>query len=494
VKLIPGVGRTRRRRGTIPPGTGNRRNGTQASGPAEFQDQSKWTILHRLHVIFRVRVAVTMRIALCQWPTLAFSHRSSLRRGGSTTRIALGAHGARIGDPARHVRTATGWCVSTRSLSTNPLSPPLTPAYRARNMRDKLQQYLAVVQRGEEPGSSARISFIRENIDISKDSSTIISTLNDSKNSVALAMALREDALISADVSADFRELGNSLKAWLSVALNVDAVGLHRITFEASTGETLEKIAKGEHVHHIRYLRDLKTRLSNSRRCFGLFHPALPNEPLAFVHIALIDKLATSLDHINEAKELASPSHAIFYSVNSSRSALTGLNIASRVIKQAAESIKHEFPSVTVFSTLSPVPGIANWVKKIGQQNEASIATGVFQSSRILTSFSLLNLCIIIFQDNQRLIDIIPEYVFSDIRESAVALGATPEQTLSKQTLLTWLASLVESRDWVVSGNDWTQLRRPVSHSRLCIRVRYLWEQLHCAPSCFDQVWTSLIR
>ena len=42
----------------------------------------------------------------------------------------------------------------------------------------------------------------------------------------------------------------------------------------------------------MRALEDLKRRLAADRRCFAFFHPALPDEPLIFVEVALVDGMA----------------------------------------------------------------------------------------------------------------------------------------------------------------------------------------------------------
>ena len=77
----------------------------------------------------------------------------------------------------------------------------------------------------------------------------------------------------------------------IGISLCNEALQLRRITFEASSGSVLEKVARGEAVHSVRSLSVLKRRLHNGRRCYGLFHHSLA-EPLAFVHIALTANLA----------------------------------------------------------------------------------------------------------------------------------------------------------------------------------------------------------
>ena len=49
----------------------------------------------------------------------------------------------------------------------------------------------------------------------------------------------------------------------------------------------LEKLIAYEAVHAIQSWNDLKNRLDSDRRCFAFFHPAMPDDPLIFVEVAL---------------------------------------------------------------------------------------------------------------------------------------------------------------------------------------------------------------
>ena len=79
------------------------------------------------------------------------------------------------------------------------------------------------------------------------------------------------------------------------IAFNPDMLELKRITYETSNGAILEKIARGENVHIVRGLSDLKRRFNNGRCCYALFHRSLPNEPINFIHVALSNQLLESM-------------------------------------------------------------------------------------------------------------------------------------------------------------------------------------------------------
>ena len=53
----------------------------------------------------------------------------------------------------------------------------------------------------------------------------------------------------------------------------------------------------------------------------------------------------------------------MFYSVNAPHRALSGLDLATRIIKLAVQAVQEEFPTVKTFSTLSPIPSFMSWLQ-----------------------------------------------------------------------------------------------------------------------------------
>ena len=191
------------------------------------------------------------------------------------------------------------------------------------------------------------------------------------KGGVFLSMQLRNDLRNS---KKDFmnsehihfsKDLDEFLKSWLHNVFCIDSLTLLRITFEHSSGTILEKVARGESVHRVRSLSELKRRLDDGRRCYALFHHCLEEEPLVFVHIALTTSLSKSIKSLDLNKNELLPTHAIFYSINSPLISLSGLDLASTLIKETCKQLKKDFPTLTTFSTLSPVPGFRRWLMKI---------------------------------------------------------------------------------------------------------------------------------
>jgi malonyl-CoA decarboxylase len=143
---------------------------------------------------------------------------------------------------------------------------------------------------------------------------------------------MSSEAIKTADndkLKVKLKSLDNAVQQWLSISLSLDTLELRRITFDSSSGLLLEKVAKGESVHRVRSLTELKRRLHDGKRCFALFHPSLQEEPLVFIHVGLTSELSRSLTAIDSQKTETSPTHAIFYSVNSPLTALRKIFVIS---------------------------------------------------------------------------------------------------------------------------------------------------------------------
>lgn len=131
----------------------------------------------------------------------------------------------------------------------------------------------------------------------------------------------------------------------------------------------LEKLIAYEAVHAIQGWDDLRRRLADDRRCFGFFHPALPDEPLIFVEVALTRGLAgeihTLIETGPEDQTDTKPDTAIFYSISNCQTGLAGISFGNFLIKQVADAVQKEFPNITQFATLSPIPGFRKWLDDV---------------------------------------------------------------------------------------------------------------------------------
>lgn len=156
-------------------------------------------------------------------------------------------------------------------------------------------------------------------------------------------------------------ELEQLFGTWFDVAF----LELRRISWD-SPASLVEKLIRYEAVHAIRGWTDAKNRLDSDRRCYGFFHPRLPDEPLIFVEIALWDEVVGSiaplLDESAEQADLQRATTAIFYSISNTQAGLKGVSFGDSLIKRVVETLGAEFPRLKTFATLSPIPGLRPWL------------------------------------------------------------------------------------------------------------------------------------
>jgi malonyl-CoA decarboxylase len=156
-----------------------------------------------------------------------------------------------------------------------------------------------------------------------------------------------------------------------STWFDVGFLELRRISWD-SPASLVEKLIKYEAVHDIRSWDDVKNRLDSDRRCYGFFHPRLPDEPLIFVEVALIDHMADSitplLDEKAAASDLDKATTAIFYSISNTQTGLRGVSFGDSLIKRVAETLSAEFPRLRHYATLSPIPGLRKWLGQNAQR------------------------------------------------------------------------------------------------------------------------------
>ena len=134
----------------------------------------------------------------------------------------------------------------------------------------------------------------------------------------------------------------------------------------------LEKIIKYEAVHAIDSWDDLRRRLQPAdRRCFAYFHPAMPNEPLIFVEVALTAAVAGSIQAVlAETRDPVLPEDAaaaIFYSISNCQRGLRGVSFGNFLIKQVATDLAASLPNIKTFITLSPIPGFMAWLRTLAE-------------------------------------------------------------------------------------------------------------------------------
>lgn len=178
---------------------------------------------------------------------------------------------------------------------------------------------------------------------------------------------LRADMLPYLKADKRLQALDVEMEYMFSTWFDVGFLDLRRISWD-SPASLIEKLIKYEAVHDIKSWADVKNRLDSDRRCYGFFHPRMPDEPLIFVEVALMDEMAAGitplLDESAAPADLARATTAIFYSISNTQAGLRGVSFGDSLIKRVVETLCVEFPRLKHFATLSPIPGFRQWLGK----------------------------------------------------------------------------------------------------------------------------------
>jgi malonyl-CoA decarboxylase len=177
---------------------------------------------------------------------------------------------------------------------------------------------------------------------------------------------MREDVLKLITTHPDLAAVESDFVHLLSSWFNRGFLEIRRIDW-TTPAHVLEKVIRYEAVHEIASWSDLQRRLEPpDRRCFAFFHPALTDEPLIFVEVALTSAIPPSIAPLlaTGRRPIAPQSArtAVFYSISNCQVGLKGVSFGNFLIKQVAEELKRELPSLRTFITLSPVPGFRAWL------------------------------------------------------------------------------------------------------------------------------------
>ena len=132
----------------------------------------------------------------------------------------------------------------------------------------------------------------------------------------------------------------------------------------------LERLIQYEAVHQIQGWRDLRRRLEGDRRCYAFFHPALPDEPLVFIEVALTRGMTATvqplIDQESPIGDATKADCAIFYSITNCQEGLRGVSFGNFLIKQVVDDLGRDLPRLKTFATLSPMPSFCEWLAQKG--------------------------------------------------------------------------------------------------------------------------------
>lgn len=317
----------------------------------------------------------------------------------------------------RRVRFSAGWSKDERSLEE--LAAALVGTAGESSGRSIASRILDIYQGLDDPGKQSFFDYLagEMNIDPAVVRSTLsayeeapskasyrafvtaaepprqelIRRLNMVPGATEILVRMRADLLRLGASNAELQALDMDFRHLFASWFNRGFLVLRPISWE-SPAHILDKIIAYEAVHAIDSWDDLRRRLQpEDRRCFAFFHPAMPDEPLIFVEVALNvgvpgsvqALLAEDRDPLDQFKSDA----AVFYSISNCQKGLAGISFGSSLIKQVARDLAAELPQIKTFVTLSPIPGLTAWL----DENEISVDTTDPETMRKLASEYLLH-------------------------------------------------------------------------------------------------------
>ena len=189
--------------------------------------------------------------------------------------------------------------------------------------------------------------------------------INTAPDGTRMLVRLRGDLLDLLGDNPELHALDYDLKHLFVYWFNKGFLELRRIDW-SSPGYLLEKLIEYEAVHEINGWDDLRGRLRDDRRCFAFFHPALDDDPVVFVEVALTDAIPSSIAPLISLERDPVPHNrfntVVFYSISNCHAGLAGISFGNFLIKNVVKILADEIGSLKTFVTLSPIPGFRKWL------------------------------------------------------------------------------------------------------------------------------------
>ena len=218
--------------------------------------------------------------------------------------------------------------------------------------------------------------------------------LNLAPDGTRILVAMRSQVLQESDRTSRLKPIAADLAHLFTSWFNRGFLVLRRIDWQTSA-VVLEKLIQYEAVHQIQGWHDLRRRLESDRRCYAFFHPALPDEPIIFIEVALTrglsDTVQALLDPDSPVLDAESAEWAVFYSITNCQDGLRGVPFGSFLIKRVVENLSKELPRIKKFATLSPVTGFRKWLSEKAAAMQCLLQARAFRRCRHKTGRSAMD-------------------------------------------------------------------------------------------------------
>ncbi len=261
---------------------------------------------------------------------------------------------------------ATGLAIAQQVLDAYGALEPADRVAFFQQLKDRFDVDVAALEqavaewRTKGPAAARALHFASE-----PSSQELIRRLNRAPGGTQALVGMRADLLEALEADPDLRALDTDFRHLLASWFNRGFLELRRIDW-STPAVVLEKIIAYEAVHEIDGWDDLRRRVAApDRRLYGFFHPALNDDPLIFVEVALTAAIPEAIGPIlAEDRVTLEPRRATtaaFYSISNCQKGLRSISFGSFLIKQVVEELRREFDGLTTYVTLSPVPGLRRW-------------------------------------------------------------------------------------------------------------------------------------
>ena len=229
--------------------------------------------------------------------------------------------------------------------------------------KEKLARAAAAFAKDNSEANAADLHFFSE-----PRRQELFRRLNRAPGGTAALVQMRAQLLTAIERDPALKGIDRDFSHLLTSWFNRGFLVLRRIDW-SSPAIVLEKIIRYEAVHEIGDWDDLRRRIDpGDRRCYAFFHPALTDEPLIFVEVALTEDIPAAVQPLlapeRKTVALKDARTAVFYSISNCQQGLAGVSFGNFLIKQVVEELRRESPRLDYFVTLSPVPGFMRWLMK----------------------------------------------------------------------------------------------------------------------------------
>jgi malonyl-CoA decarboxylase len=205
----------------------------------------------------------------------------------------------------------------------------------------------------------------------------LLRRLNHAPGATHALVRMREDMMGATEGDEALAALEDDFVHLFSSWFNRGFLQLRRIDW-TTPATILEKIIRYEAVHAIPDWAELRRRIDPpDRRLYGFFHPALGDEPLIFVEVALTTAIPDAIGPLLAVDRVpidaAIATTAVFYSISNAQRGLSGVAFGDFLIKQVVKELRRELPRLTRFCTLSPIPGFSAWLRREAAKPDSAV-------------------------------------------------------------------------------------------------------------------------